>query len=180
VYGRWGNTAYAGTRAAWANPYTGNYGAGTRTTFQNAQTGTVGVAGRGTNTNVYTGNTRGGRGAAAYNPQTGVVAGAGAGYAGNIYSGQGVAGRGGFAYNTNTGAGVASGGNNIYAGKDGSVYRYDRQNGNWSQNTGNGWHSTNAPERSLQQQSQARSLGQQRTQNFSRSMSGARAGGRRR
>ncbi|HEY7352757.1 MAG TPA: hypothetical protein VH596_08320 [Terriglobales bacterium] len=180
VYGRWGNTAYAGTRAAWANPYTGNYGAGTRTTFQNAQTGTVGVAGRGTNTNVYTGNTRGGRGAAAYNPQTGVVAGAGAGYAGNIYSGQGVAGRGGFAYNTNTGAGVATGGNNIYAGKDGSVYRYDRQNGNWSQNTGNGWHSTNAPERSLQQQSQARSLGQQRTQNFSRSMSGARAGGRRR
>jgi len=140
----------------------------------------VGVAGRGTNTNIYTGNTAGGRGVATYNPNTGVVAGAGAGYAGNIYSGQGVASRGGFAYNTNTGAGVAAGANNVYAGKDGSVYRYDRQNGSWSQNTGNGWQSTTKPQASLQQQQQARSVGQQRTQNFSRSMSGMRGGGRRR
>ena len=180
VYGRWGNTAYASTRAAWANPYTGNYGGASRTAFQNTQRGTVGVAGRGANTNVYTGNTYGGRGAVGYNPQTGIVAGGGAGYAGNIYSGQGVAGRGGFAYNTNTGAGVAVGGNNIYAGKDGTVYRYDRQNGNWSKNSGNGWQSANRPQPSLQQQQQARSVGQQRTQNFSRSMSGARMGGGRR
>src|SRR5215469_2480865 len=184
VYGRWGSTAYGGTRAAWANPYTGNYGAGSRATFQNARTGTVGVAGRGTNTNVYTGNTRGGRGVAAYNPHTGVVAGAGAGYAGNIYSGEGVAGRGAAAYNPNTGRGVAVGGNNVYAGEDGSVYRYDRQNGNWSHNTGNGWQSTSRPQASVTQQQQARSIGQQRTQNFSRSMGagmgGARMGGGRR
>jgi len=180
IYGRWGSTAYANTRAAWANPYTGNYGAGSRTAFQNTQRGTVGVAGRGTNTNIYTGNTVGGRGAAAFNPTTGVVTGAGAGYAGNIYTGQGAAGRGSFAYNTNTGAGAAMSGNNIYAGKDGSVYRYDRQNGNWSQNTGNGWHSTSKPQTNLEQQQQARSLGQQRTQNFSRSMGGARMGGGRR
>jgi hypothetical protein len=179
VYGRWGNTAYAGTRAAWANPYTGNYGAGSRATFQNAQTGTVGVAGRGTNTNVYTGSTRGGRGVTAYNPHTGVVAGAGAGYAGNIYSGEGVAGRGAAAYNPNTGRGVAVGGNNVYAGEDGSVYRYDRQNGNWSHNTGNGWQSTSRPQASVAQQQQARSIGQQRTQNFSRSMGGAGMGGAR-
>src|SRR5215831_3166333 len=57
VYGRWGNTAYQHTQAAWANPYTGNYGAANRTMFQNTQRGTVGVAGRGTNTNIYTGNT---------------------------------------------------------------------------------------------------------------------------
>jgi len=180
VYGRWGNTAYANTRAAWANPYTGNYGAGGRTTFQNTQRGTVGVAGRGTNTNIYTGNTVGGRGAAAYNPHTGVVAAGGAGYAGNIYTGQGVAGRGGVAYNPNTGAGVAASGNNVYAGKDGSVYRYDRQNGNWSQNNGGGWKSADRPQPSMQQQQQARSTGQQRTQNFNRSMGGARAGGSRR
>jgi hypothetical protein len=180
AYGRWGNTAYAGTRAAWANPYTGNYGAGSRATFQNAQTGTVGVAGRGTNTNVYTGNTRAGRGATAYNPHTGVVAGAGAGYAGNMYSGEGVAGRGAAAYNTNTGRGVAVGGNNVYAGEDGSVYRYDRQNGNWSHNTGNGWQSTSRPQASVEQQQQARSVGQQRTQNFSRTTGGARLGGGRR
>lgn len=180
VYGRWGNTAYANTRAAWANPYTGNYGAGSRTAFQNTQRGTAGVAGHGTNTNIYTGNTVGGRGATAYNPTTGVVTGAGAGYARNIYTGQGAAGRGSFAYNTKTGAGVAMSGNNIYAGKDGSVYRYDRQNGSWSQNAGNGWQSTSKPQANLQQQQQARSLGQQRTQNFSRSIGGARMGGGRR
>jgi len=175
VYGRWGNTAYAGTQAAWANPYTGNYGAGSRVAFENTQRGTVGVAGRGSNTNIYTGNTAGGRGAVGYNSATGIVAGGGAGYAGNVYTGEGVAGRGGFAYNTNTGAGVAAGGNNVYAGKDGTVYRYDRQSGNWSQNTGNGWQSVDKPQASLQRQQQARSVGQQRTQNFS----GARASGMR-
>jgi len=180
VYGRWGNTAYARTGAAWANPYTGNYGAASRTAFQNTQRGTVGVAGRGSNTNIYTGNTAGGRGAVAYDPKTGIVAGGGAGYAGNIYSGSGTAGRGGFAYNTNTGAGVAAGGNNVYAGKDGTVYRYDRQNGNWSQNSGSGWESTNRPQPNLEQQQRARSSGQARTQNFSRSMSPRMGGGRRR
>jgi len=173
VYGRWGNTAYAGTQAAWSTPYTGNYGAGSRGVFQNTARGTVGVAGRGANTNIYTGNTVAGRGAASYNPNTGIVAGAGAGYAGNVYTGSGAAGRGGFAYNTNTGAGIAAGGNNVYAGKDGTVYRYDRQSGNWSQNSGSGWQSTNKPQPSLQQQQQARATGQQRAQNFS----GARAGG---
>ena len=180
VYGRWGNTAYQHTQAAWANPYTGNYGAANRTAFQNSQRGTVGVAGRGTNTNIYTGNTYAGRGAAAYDPKTGIVAGAGAGYAGNIYSGQGAAGRGAFAYNKNTGAGVAASGSNIYAGKDGSVYRYDRQSGNWSQNTGSGWKSTNRPQPNLQQQQQARSLGQVRTQNFSGAMGRGFGGGLRR
>jgi hypothetical protein len=183
VYGRWGNTAYANTRAAWANPYTGNYGAASRTAFQNTQRGTVGVAGRAYNTNVYTGNTYAGRGAAAYDPKTGIVAGAGAGYAGNIYSGQGTAGRGGFAYNTNTGAGIAAGKNNIYAGKDGTVYRYDRQGGNWSQNSGSGWQSSKKSQPSLQAQQQARSVGQQRTQNFSSyrgAGGGMRGGGRRR
>ena len=180
VYGRWGNTAYASTRAAWANPYTGNYGGASRTAFHNAQRGSVGVAGRGANTNIYTGNTYAARGAVGYDPKTGIVAGAGAGYAGNIYSGQGVAARGGFAYNSSTGAGVAVGGNNIYAGKDGTVYRYDRQNGNWSQNSGNGWQSANRPQPGLQQQQQARSVGQQRMQNFSRSMTGSRMGGGRR
>jgi len=180
VYGRWGNTAYANTQAAWANPYTGNYGAASRTSFQNSQRGTVGVAGRGTNTNIYTGNTVAGRGAVGYDPRTGIVAGAGAGYAGNIYSGAAAAGRGGFAYNTNTGSGVAVGGNNVYAGNDGNVYRYNAQSGNWSKNTGNGWESTNRPQADLKQQQQARSSGQMRTQNFSGSMGRGMGGGRRR
>ena len=177
VYGRWGNTAYASTGAAWANPYTGNYGGASRTAFQNTQRGTVGIAGRGANANIYTGNAVAGRGAVGYDPKTGIVAGGGAGYAGNMYTGQGAAGRGGFAYNTNTGAGIAAGSDNIYAGKDGNVYRYDRQNGNWSQNSGNGWESKSKPQANLQQQQQARASGQQRSQNFSRSMGGAMRGG---
>ena len=157
VYGRWGNTAYANTRAAWANPYTGNYGGANRTTFQNSQRGTAGVAGRGANANLYTGNTVAGRGAVGYDPKTGIVAGGGAGFAGNMYSGQGAAGRGGFAYNTNTGGGVAAGANNVYAGKDGDVYRYNRETGNWSQNNGNGWKSASKPDSNLQRQQQSRS-----------------------
>jgi hypothetical protein len=184
VYGMWGNTAYSRTAAAWANPYTGNYGAATRGSYYNTQTGRSTVAGRGYNTNVYTGNTAGYRGAATYNPNTGIVAGGGAGYAGNIYSGQGTAGRGGFAYNTNTGAGVAGGKNNIYAGKDGTVYRYNRNSGDWSSNSGSGWQSTTKPDANLQRQQQMRTQGAQRNQNFNSSrgsygggMGGARMGG---
>jgi hypothetical protein len=187
VYGVWGNTAYSRTGAAWANPYTGNYGAATRGAYHNTQTGRSTVAGRGSNTNIYTGNTAGYRGGATYNPNTGIVAGGGAGYAGNIYSGQGTAGRGGFAYNTNTGAGVAAGKDNIYAGKDGTVYRYNRQNGDWSSNSGSGWQNTNRPDANLQRQQQARTQGTQRTQNFNSArsygggtMGGARMGGGRR
>jgi hypothetical protein len=180
VYGVWGNTAYSRTGAAWANPYTGNYGAATRGAYHNTQTGRTTVAGRGTNTNIYTGNTAGYRGGATYNPNTGIVAGGGAGYAGNIYTGQGSANRGGFAYNTNTNAGIAAGKNNVYAGKDGTVYRYDRNNGSWSSNTGNGWQQVDRPQPSLQNQQQMRNQGAQRTQNFNSmrgSYGGARMGG---
>ncbi len=179
VYGMWGNTAYSRTGAAWANPYTGNYGAASRGAYYNTQTGRTTVAGRGTNTNIYTGNTAGYRGGATYNPNTGIVAGGGAGYAGNIYSGQGTAGRGGFAYNTNTNSGVAAGKNNVYAGKDGTVYRYNRNSGDWSSNSGSGWQSTTKPDANLQRQQQMRTQGTQRTQNFNsaRSYGGGRAGG---
>ena len=182
VYGVWGNTAYSRTAAAWANPYTGNYGAASRGAYYNTQTGRTTVAGRGTNTNIYTGNTAGYRGGATYNPNTGIVAGGGAGYAGNIYTGQGTAGRGGFAYNTNTGAGVAGGKNNVYAGKDGTVYRYNRQTGDWSSNSGGGWQPTTKPDANLQRQQQMRTQGMQRSQNFNSMRGGGMrmGGGRRR
>jgi hypothetical protein len=142
------------------------------------------IAGRGYNTNIYTGNTYGYRGGATYNPNTGIVAGGGAGFVGNIYTGQGAAGRGGFLYNTNTNAGIAAGKNNIYAGKDGTVYRYNRDSGNWSVNSGNGWRPVDRPEPKLQNQQHLRNKGAERTQNFN-SMRGfggtrMRAGGRRR
>jgi len=182
VYGVWGNTAYSRTGAAWANPYTGNYGAATRGAYYNTQTGRSTVAGRGYNTNIYTGNTAGYRGGVTYNPNTGIVAGGGAGYVGNIYTGQGAANRGGFIYNTNTNTGIAAGKNNIYAGKDGTVYRYNRDSGSWSSNSGNGWQSIDKPEPKLQNQREMRNKGAQRTQNFNstRRFGGARMGGGRR
>ena len=184
VYGVWGNTAYSRTGAAWANPYTGNYGAATRGAYHNTQTGRSTVAGRGYNTNIYTGNTYGYRGGATYNPNTGIVAGGGAGFVGNIYTGQGAAGRGGFIYNTHTNAGIAAGKNNIYAGKDGTVFRYNRDSGSWSVNNGNGWKPVGKPEPKLQNQQQMRNKGAQRNQNFNsmRGFGGARmrGGGRRR
>lgn len=184
VYGVWGNTAYSRTGAAWADPYTGNYGAAARGAYHNTQTGRSTIAGRGYNTNVYTGNAYGYRGGATYNPNTGIVAGGGAGYVGNIYTGQGTAGRGRFIYNTNTNAGVAMGKNNVYAGKDGTVYRYNRDSGSWSSNSGNGWQPIDKPDPKLRTQQQMRSKGAQRTQNFNsmRGFGGSRirAGGRRR
>jgi hypothetical protein len=182
VYGVWGNTAYSRTGAAWANPYTGNYGAASRGAYYNTQTGRSTVAGRGYNTNIYTGNTAGYRGGATYNPNTGIVAGGGAGYVGNIYSGQGTANAGRFIYNTNTNAGIAAGKNNVYAGKDGTVYRYNKDSGNWSANSGNGWQTVDKPQPTLQRQQEMRNKGAQRTQNFNsmRGSRGARMGGGRR
>jgi hypothetical protein len=171
VYGVWGNTAYSRTGAAWANPYTGNYGAATRGAYHNTATGRTSVGGRGYNTNIYTGNTYGYRGGATYNPNTGIVAGGAAGFAGNRYTGEGTAGRGGFVYNTNTNTGIAAGKNNVYAGKDGTVYRYNKDSGSWSQNSGSGWSAAERPsgggnQPSLQRQQEARAQGAQRTQNF--------------
>lgn len=129
-------------------------GAATRGAYHNTQTGRSTIAGRGYNTNIYTGNTYGYRGGATYNPNTGSVVGGGAGYVDNIYTGQGAAGRGESVYNTNTNAGAAIGKNNVFAGKDGTVYRYNRDSGNWSSNSGNGWQPIDRPAPKLRTQQQ--------------------------
>jgi hypothetical protein len=209
VYGQWGNVAYSGTKAAWANPYTGNVGRGGVYTGTNTVTGTRYAARGGTNTNIYTGTTVTGGGAVAYNPNTGRISAGQAGVASNPYTGNAVAGtRGasynpqtgvvtggsagatrngstgqvtaggsGFAYNTKTNSGVAVANNNVYASKDGNVYRYNPSTGA-QQRTDSGWQNVQrSQDRTwVQNQNQARSLGQQRTQNFS-SMRGNLGGG---
>ncbi len=209
VYGQWGNVAYSGTKAAWANPYTGNYGRGGVVTGTNTVTGTRYAARGGTNTNVYTGTTVTGGGAVAYNPNTGRISAGQAGSVSNAYTGNAAAGTrgvgynpqtgvisggavggvksgstgnvttggGGFAYNTKTNTGVAVGNNNVYAGKNGDIYRYNPSTG-VQQHTDGGWQSVQRQQdRSwVQNQQQSRSLGQQRTQNFS-SMRGSLGGG---
>ena len=123
VYGVWGNTAYSRTGAAWANPYTGNYGAATpRLVLQHADRSLDGCW---TWVLTPTSTPATQLDIAVARPTIPIPASlpvAEQAYAGNIYSGQGTAGRGGFAYNTNTNAGVAAGKNNVYAGKDGTVY----------------------------------------------------------
>lgn len=112
VYGRWGNSVVQGQRAAWADPWTGNYGHGARGGYYNQVTGGRGVGRAGVNTNIYTGTTTAGAAGIRYNPQTGrVVAGQG-GAAVNPYTGNAAAGGSRTIANTNTGrvtqeAGVA-------------------------------------------------------------------------
>lgn len=213
VYGTWDNVAYSGTRAAWANPYTGNVGYGGAYTGVNSVTGTRYAARGGTNTNVYTGTTVTGGAAAAYNPNTGRISAGQAGTASNVYTGnsaagargvnynpqtgvisggavggvrngstgQVTAGGGGFAYNTRTDTGVAVGNNNVYASRDGNVYRYNQSSG-VQQRTSTGWESVQrSADRSwVQNQQQARGLGEMRTRDFSSArgnFSGFRNGG---
>jgi hypothetical protein len=199
VYGQWGNVAYAGTKAAWVNPYTGNVGRGGVYSGVNNVTGTR-YNGRGfTNTNAYTGTTVSGVGGAAYNPYTGRAAAGQAGVVSNPYTGNAAAGaRGagynprtgvvsggaagatynastgqttvdgrGFAYNTRTGTGVAVGNNNVYAGRDGEIYRYNKSSG-LEQRSGNSWQSVNRPSemQNMRGQESARVTGQQRWDNF--------------
>jgi hypothetical protein len=166
-YGHWGNAAYAGTRAAWANPYTGNIGAGARGSFHNTVTGTSGLGARGANFNAYTGNYAAGRAGAAYNPTTGVVKGGANGVYGNAYTGQAGSVNRGFAYRPSTGNGVAYNGNNLYADHDGNVFRASPSSG-WQQRASGGWHGLSSDDwrSSLDRQSFSRGLGNQRWGNF--------------
>ena len=70
VYCRWGNAAYAPTRAAWANPYNGNIGAMARGSSYNPVTGNSGVPARRVNYNPFAGNYRAVGAVSWYNPST--------------------------------------------------------------------------------------------------------------
>jgi hypothetical protein len=103
VYGQWGNSVVAGTAAAWANPWTGNYGRAGAGGFQNTVTGGRGYGYAGRNTNIYTGTTTAAAGGVRYNPQTGRVVGGQGASVGNIYTGAGAAGGSRTVVNTDTG-----------------------------------------------------------------------------
>jgi hypothetical protein len=176
-YGHWGATAYAGTRAAWANPYTGNVGAASRGAVRNPVTGTAGVVGRGADYNAYTGNFAAGRRDAAYNPTTGVVRGGAHGVYGNAFTGEAGSVNRGFAYKPSTGNGIAYNGNNVYADHDGNVYRAS-PSGGWQQRDANAWKPASSDFHSaLDNQSFARGLGSQRFGDFSAGGWGGRFGG---
>ncbi|MES2033077.1 MAG: hypothetical protein V4466_02780 [Pseudomonadota bacterium] len=216
VYGRWGSSVVAGTAAAWANPWTGNYGRAGQGGYYNTVTGGRGYGYAGRNTNIYTGGSAAAAGGVRYNPTTGrVVAGQG-GSISNIYTGEGVAGGSRTVVNTNTGrvtqqAGVAGRGSegagaarafksdgarvdaagagyihydrdtgdiskggvvdingNIYAGKDGQVYKRDA-NGEWSQaGAGGRFSKVERPDSTLDRERASRDRGFERDRAASR------------
>ena len=148
VYGRWGNTAYAGTHAAWANPWTGNVGSGGRGTYYNPVTGNSGYAAHGENYNAYTGNYTTGSRVSGYNPTTGNRYAAGGGTVSNAYTGNYAAGAHGMNYNQNTGVvhgGAAGVAGNAYTGESTAGARgfsYNTNTGNGVAHTANNTYAT--------------------------------------
>jgi hypothetical protein len=141
IYTQWGNRAGVTRVAGGYNAWTGNAWAGQVGASYNSRTGIASAGQRGAVANVYTGNYAAGSRGAAVGPRGNVVVGE-RGTAGNAYTGNQISGGKGAFYNKSTGQvttfGHATGegggtvghiGNDVYAGKDGNVYR----------NTGDGW-----------------------------------------
>lgn len=154
---------FQGSQGAAFNPYSGNYAAGRQGSFANPSTGREGAARGGVVGNEYNGNYAAGRQAAGYNAQTGRVGAAGIGVAGNTQTGQQTAGSRGFVANPGKDNAVVWNNGNVYAGHDGNVYQHT-DNG-WQKHTTNGWEpvqQNSELHNSLEQQRQARDVGQQR------------------
>ncbi|MFM0669051.1 carbohydrate-binding family V/XII [Paraburkholderia sediminicola] len=155
---------YQGSRGAAFNPYSGNYAAGRQGSFANPSTGQEGAARGGIAGNQYNGNFAGGRQVAGYNAQTGRAGAAEFGVAGNTQTGQYSTAGKGFVTNQSKGNTVAWNNGDVYAGHDSNVYQHT-QGGGWQQHTANGWQSVQPKAdvgSDLEQQRQARDVGQQR------------------
>lgn len=161
------DTRYYGRGGTNTNVYTGTTVTGGGGVAYNPNTGRIGAGQAGVASNAYTGNAAAGARGINYNPQTGVISGGAAGATYNASTGQVTAGGRGFAYNTKTDTGVAVGKNNVYAGKDGEIYRYNKSGG-FEQHTSDGWSSVSRPAdaRQVRNQQAARANGQQRWDNF--------------
>jgi len=212
IYTQWGNRATVSRVSGGYNAWTGNAWASRAGASYNSRTGIASAGQRGAVQNVYTGNYAAGqRGIAAGDNR--VVAGR-QGTAGNAYTGNQVSGGQGAVYNKNTGevtkfghvtgaGGTTVGhvGDDVYAGRDGNVYR---NNGDgWQKYTpGGGWNSVGGSTqgqatrdatgglggtRELDQQRSARQFGSDRSarvqsssMGMQRSFGGRGGGGRRR
>jgi hypothetical protein len=139
VYSRWGSTQAVTRTSQGYNAWTGNRWANQVGTAYNSRTGTIAAGQRAAVGNVYTGNYAYGKRGAAYNPNTGQAVKGGSVTVGNAGTGQ----SGTASWLRGNQGGVAKIGDDIYAGKDGTVYRKG-QNG-WEQNSGGGWNSVNRP-----------------------------------
>jgi hypothetical protein len=177
VYGRWGSTSAVARGSGGYNAWTGNAWRNAAGTSYNSRTGTLAAGQRSAVGNVYTGNyAYGGRGGAVNTKNGGTVSG-GRVTGGNVYTGNQVtAGRisgttgggqsGSAAWARGEQGGVARVGDDVYAGKDGNVYKRN-EGGGWEQQqpgTG-GWEGVQDRDRAgtLDAQQRARTDGAQRT-----------------
>jgi hypothetical protein len=183
IYTQWGNRATVSRVAGGYNAWTGNAWATQVGGSYNSRTGVASAGQRGAVKNVYTGNfAAGGRGVAT-GPQGNAVVGKG-GVAGNVYTGNAVAAGKGAVYNaqtgewTSVGGAVGSGGgkavrvgDDVYAGKDGNVYR--NTGDGWEKRDSSGWQPARTDySRDLNLERQARNTGAGRSQNLQQSSIG--------
>ncbi len=204
VYGHWGNAAYSGTRSWYAgggvagstfhgsyatargttgninagrqyNAWTGNASRGYDRTFNTAAGGSGNVA-RGSNYNTYTGqrSTANAVSGTTANGSTYDRAGATtAGPQGAAHAG------GGSVYNANTGKTTSWGGdnagNNHYADTSGNVYH--NSSSGWQQQSASGWSKPSGDTSWANQESDARSAGEDRSNSFASSFDRGSAGG---
>ncbi|MFZ4284996.1 autotransporter [Variovorax sp. HJSM1_2] len=141
IYSQWGNRASVTRVGGGFNAWTGNEWAGQVGASYNSRTGIASAGQRGAVGNIYSGNYAAGARGGAVGPGGSAIVGE-RGTVGNAFNGNQVSGSRGAFYNQNTGEvtrfGGATGadgghvghvGDDVYAGKDGNVYR----------NTGEGW-----------------------------------------
>ena len=181
VYHRWGSTSAVTRRSGGYNAWTGDAWRNSAGMSYNSRTGNLAAGQRSAVGNVYTGNyAYGGRGTAT-NTRTGATVSGGRVTAGNVNTGgQATAGR--VSGTTGSGQSGSAGwvrgeqggavrvGDDIYAGKDGNIYKRD-PGGGWQEHQPSGdWSGVQDRARtsSLDQQQRARSTGQARADGYSR------------
>jgi hypothetical protein len=176
VYSRWGSTSAVTRRSGGYNAWTGDAWRNSAGMSYNSRTGNLSAGQRSAVGNVYSGNyAYGGRGGTV-NTKTGGSVSGGRVTAGNVYTGNQVtAGRisgttgsgqsGSAAWARGEQGGVARVGDDIYAGKDGNVYKRNEGGGWEQQQPGSGsWQGVQDRDRTgtLDAQQRARSDGAQR------------------
>jgi hypothetical protein len=139
VYSRWGSIQAVTRTSQGYNAWTGNRWANQVGAAYNSRTGTIAAGQRAAVGNVYTGNYAYGKRGAAYNPNTGQAVKGGTITVGNAGSGQ----SGTASWLRGENGGVMKVGDDIYAGKDGTVYR--KGDSGWEKNSGGGWNSVDKP-----------------------------------
>jgi len=139
VYHRWGSNTAVTRRSGSYNAWTGNRWASQVGMAYNSRTGNLAAGQRAAVGNVYSGNyAYGGRGSIT-NTETGRTVSGGRITAGNARTGE--SGSAGWMRGEN--AGAVRVGDDIYAHRDGTVYR--RGESGWESNSGSGWSSVQRP-----------------------------------